>query len=98
MEAIFSAWGRILTGYQPALSIEITRECPLRCPGCYAYGDDHLGGGTRIPPAGRLAAGEVGALLAHLALEPAHHGLHTLLASDLDAGAAMSYGQTGKGS
>src|SRR3954471_19642419 len=44
MEAIFSAWGRILTGYQPALSIEITRECPLHCPGCYAYGDDHLGG------------------------------------------------------
>jgi len=39
-----SAWGRILAGYTPALSIEITRECPLRCPGCYAYGDDHLGG------------------------------------------------------
>jgi MoaA/NifB/PqqE/SkfB family radical SAM enzyme len=39
-----SAWGRILTGYTPALSIEITRECPLRCPGCYAYGEDHLGG------------------------------------------------------
>jgi organic radical activating enzyme len=44
MEAIFSAWGRILNGYSPALSIEITKECPLRCPGCYAYGDDHLGG------------------------------------------------------
>jgi MoaA/NifB/PqqE/SkfB family radical SAM enzyme len=44
MEAILSAWGRILTGYAPALSIEITKECPLRCPGCYAYGDDHLGG------------------------------------------------------
>ena len=44
MEGIFSAWGRILGGYTPALSIEITRECPLRCPGCYAYGDDHLGG------------------------------------------------------
>ena len=44
MEWIFSAWGRILTGYSPALSIEITRECPLHCPGCYAYGDDHLGG------------------------------------------------------
>jgi MoaA/NifB/PqqE/SkfB family radical SAM enzyme len=41
---IFPAWGRILAGYAPALSIEITRECPLRCPGCYAYGDDHLGG------------------------------------------------------
>lgn len=44
MEAIFSAWGRILAGYKPFLSIEITRECPLRCPGCYAYGVDHLGG------------------------------------------------------
>jgi len=44
MEWIISAWGRILTGYTPALSIEITRECPLQCPGCYAYGDDHLGG------------------------------------------------------
>ena len=44
MEGILAAWGRILTGYTPALSIEITRECPLHCPGCYAYGDDHLGG------------------------------------------------------
>jgi len=26
------------------LSIEVTRECPLSCPGCYAYGDNHLGG------------------------------------------------------
>lgn len=25
------------------LSIEITRECPLQCPGCYAYGETHLG-------------------------------------------------------
>ncbi|HUC73669.1 MAG TPA: radical SAM protein [Vicinamibacterales bacterium] len=44
MQGILAAWGRILAGYTPALSIEITRECPLRCPGCYAYGDDHLGG------------------------------------------------------
>jgi MoaA/NifB/PqqE/SkfB family radical SAM enzyme len=42
--AVVSAWGRILAGYRPNLSIEITRECPLRCPGCYAYGDQHLGG------------------------------------------------------
>jgi MoaA/NifB/PqqE/SkfB family radical SAM enzyme len=48
MEGIFSAWGRILNGYTPALSIEITRECPLHCPGCYAYGDDHLGGQTTL--------------------------------------------------
>jgi MoaA/NifB/PqqE/SkfB family radical SAM enzyme len=44
MNGIVPAWGRILAGYRPVLSIEITRECPLRCPGCYAYGDDHLGG------------------------------------------------------
>jgi MoaA/NifB/PqqE/SkfB family radical SAM enzyme len=42
---IVQAWGRILGGYRPNLSIEITKECPLRCPGCYAYGDEHLGGG-----------------------------------------------------
>ena len=48
MEGIFTAWGRILRGYRPALSIEITRECPLRCPGCYAYGDEHLGGGVTL--------------------------------------------------
>ena len=41
---VMQAWGRILTGYRPNLSIEITKECPLRCPGCYAYGDEHLGG------------------------------------------------------
>ncbi len=43
---VVQAWGLILSGYQPNLSIEITRECPLRCPGCYAYGDEHLGGGV----------------------------------------------------
>lgn len=30
------------------LSIEITRECPLNCPGCYAYGDAHLGRGITL--------------------------------------------------
>jgi MoaA/NifB/PqqE/SkfB family radical SAM enzyme len=44
MKGIIRAWGKILAGYQPNLSIEITRECPLTCPGCYAYGSDHLGG------------------------------------------------------
>ncbi len=48
MEGIVTAWGRILRGYRPALSIEITRECPLRCPGCYAYNDEHLGGGVTL--------------------------------------------------
>jgi len=45
---ILSAWGKILTGKAPMLSIEITRECPLSCPGCYAYGDTHLGGGKLL--------------------------------------------------
>jgi MoaA/NifB/PqqE/SkfB family radical SAM enzyme len=40
---VLHAWGRILSGRRPSLSIELTRECPLRCPGCYAYGDNHLG-------------------------------------------------------
>jgi MoaA/NifB/PqqE/SkfB family radical SAM enzyme len=48
MDGIFRSWARILGGYSPSLSIEITRECPLRCPGCYAYGDDHLGGVTTL--------------------------------------------------
>jgi MoaA/NifB/PqqE/SkfB family radical SAM enzyme len=34
---LLKGWGRVLTGYYPSLSIEITRECPLHCPGCYAY-------------------------------------------------------------
>jgi MoaA/NifB/PqqE/SkfB family radical SAM enzyme len=45
---IVKAWGRILKGERPSLSIEITRECPLRCPGCYAYEDGHLGGGMTL--------------------------------------------------
>jgi MoaA/NifB/PqqE/SkfB family radical SAM enzyme len=42
------AWGKILKGEHPSLSLEITRECPLRCPGCYAYDDAHLGGGQTL--------------------------------------------------
>lgn len=42
------SWGKILRGKIPLLSIEITRECPLSCPGCYAYGDQHLGDGKRL--------------------------------------------------
>jgi MoaA/NifB/PqqE/SkfB family radical SAM enzyme len=38
------AWWHVLNGHSPLMSIEITRECPLSCPGCYAYGDQHLGG------------------------------------------------------
>src|ERR1700730_12496140 len=45
---ILGAWRKILKGERPSLSIEITRECPLRCPGCYAYDEAHLGGGVTL--------------------------------------------------
>lgn len=45
---ILSAWRKILKGEPPSLSIEITKECPLRCPGCYAYENAHLGGGLTL--------------------------------------------------
>ncbi len=45
---ILSAWQKILKGERPSLSIEITRECPLKCPGCYAYDDAHLSGGETL--------------------------------------------------
>jgi MoaA/NifB/PqqE/SkfB family radical SAM enzyme len=45
---ILRAWSKILQGKRPSLSIEITRECPLRCPGCYAYDAAHLGGGVTL--------------------------------------------------
>ena len=48
MDGIFTAWGRILAGRAPNLSVEITRECPLTCPGCYAFTDDHLGPGESL--------------------------------------------------
>jgi MoaA/NifB/PqqE/SkfB family radical SAM enzyme len=45
---LLSAWRSILMGSTPMLSIEVTRECPLSCPGCYAYGDAHLGGSVLL--------------------------------------------------
>jgi sulfatase maturation enzyme AslB (radical SAM superfamily) len=45
---VIRAWGKILKGERPSLSIEITRECPLQCPGCYAYDKAHLGGGVTL--------------------------------------------------
>jgi MoaA/NifB/PqqE/SkfB family radical SAM enzyme len=48
LKTLLTAAGRMLRGYSPLLSIEITRECPLRCPGCYAYEPMHLGGGITL--------------------------------------------------
>jgi organic radical activating enzyme len=42
------AWGRVLRGRRPLVSIEITKECPLRCPGCYAYESNHVSLGVGL--------------------------------------------------
>lgn len=41
---VVRAWGRIVRGYRPILSVEITNRCPLSCPGCYAYQPNHVNG------------------------------------------------------
>ena len=58
----FRAWGGILRGRTPILSIEITKECPLRCPGCYAYEDAHLGEALGKDSAMHIAASKPKAL------------------------------------
>ena len=45
---VLQAWRGILSGRRPSLSIEITKECPLRCPGCYAFDEAHLGGTQQL--------------------------------------------------
>jgi sulfatase maturation enzyme AslB (radical SAM superfamily) len=45
---ILNAWACTLRGRVPSLSIEITKQCPLRCPGCYAFDSAHLGGSTQL--------------------------------------------------
>jgi len=74
LEGIFTAWGRILTGYTVSLSIEITRECPLHCPGCYAYGDDHLGGELTLRELRDFKGQQL--IDGVLALVDRHHPLH----------------------
>lgn len=71
---VLTAWGRILRGYRPALSVEITRECPLRCPGCYAYLDDHLGGGVTLRKVSDYKGDEL--VSRFMQLIDAHHPLH----------------------
>jgi len=74
---IFSAWGRILAGYTPALAIELTRECPLHCPGCYAYNDEHLGGQVTLRQIRDLKGREL--VDGVLALVDTHKPLHVSL-------------------
>jgi MoaA/NifB/PqqE/SkfB family radical SAM enzyme len=74
---LFAAWGSILSGRAPMLSIEITRECPLSCPGCYAYGDSHLGGEKKLTELSDLRGDELVARV--LGLVKKHRPLHVSL-------------------
>jgi MoaA/NifB/PqqE/SkfB family radical SAM enzyme len=48
IRTLLTAGRRMIRGFSPLLSIEITKECPLRCPGCYAYEPNHLGGAIML--------------------------------------------------
>jgi hypothetical protein len=74
---LFAAWGSVLAGRAPVLSIEITRECPLSCPGCYAYGDTHLGGGQTLRELSDLRGDAL--VSGVLELVARHHALHVSL-------------------
>lgn len=74
---VLQAWGRILSGHAPSLSIEITKECPLRCPGCYAFDDAHLGGATILRQLADFRGDELVTRI--LALIDEHKPLHVSL-------------------
>jgi MoaA/NifB/PqqE/SkfB family radical SAM enzyme len=74
---VLHSWGKVLLGHTPILSIEITRECPLHCPGCYAYGDNHLGGDVTLRELSDKRGDEL--VEGVLALAERHKPLHITL-------------------
>src|SRR6201997_3648420 len=74
---VLRAWARILSGRAPSLSIEITKECPLRCPGCYAFDAAHLGGTTQLRELSDFKGDELVERI--LALVDEHKPLHVSL-------------------
>jgi MoaA/NifB/PqqE/SkfB family radical SAM enzyme len=74
---VLQAWSRILAGRAPSLSIEITKECPLRCPGCYAFDAAHLGGSAQLRELSDFKGDELVAKV--LALIDEHKPIHVSL-------------------
>jgi MoaA/NifB/PqqE/SkfB family radical SAM enzyme len=74
---VLHAWGAILAGRSPSLSIEITKECPLRCPGCYAFDAAHLGNSTLLRQLSDFKGDELVTRI--LALLDEHKPLHISL-------------------
>jgi MoaA/NifB/PqqE/SkfB family radical SAM enzyme len=74
---VLRAWSAILAGRAPSLSIEITKECPLRCPGCYAFDAAHLGSTVQLRQLSDFKGDELVARV--LALVDEHKPLHVSL-------------------
>src|SRR5437879_7730878 len=74
---VLRAWRRILCGNLPMMSIEVTRECPLSCPGCYAYGEMHLGGSVNLRSLSDYRGEELVEGIVHLVRQ--HRPLHVSL-------------------
>ena len=74
---VLHAWAGILAGRAPSLSIEITKECPLRCPGCYAFDAAHLGGAIQLRELSDFKGDEL--VKRVLALIDEHRPLHVSL-------------------
>ena len=74
---VLHAWARILAGRAPSLSIEITKECPLSCPGCYAFDAAHLGGDAQLRQLSDFKGDDLVARV--LALIDEHKPLHVSL-------------------
>lgn len=74
---VLHAWARTLAGRAPSLSIEITKECPLRCPGCYAFDAAHLGNATQLRQLADFKGDEL--VTKVLALIDEHKPLHVSL-------------------
>ncbi len=74
---VLAAWRGILVGRAPSISIEITKECPLRCPGCYAFDAAHLGGSTTLRQLSDFKGDELVSRV--LALVDRHKPLHVSL-------------------
>jgi sulfatase maturation enzyme AslB (radical SAM superfamily) len=74
---VIHAWRAILAGRAPSISIEITKECPLRCPGCYAFDPAHLGGSVQLRELSDFKGEEL--VRRVLALVDRHKPLHVSL-------------------
>jgi MoaA/NifB/PqqE/SkfB family radical SAM enzyme len=74
---VIHAWATILSGRAPSLSIEITKECPLRCPGCYAFDAAHLGSNVQLRQLSDFKGDELVAKV--LAVIDEHKPLHVSL-------------------